>query len=69
MRKPGEMLKRWRLQRGLSQEDLAKNLGVNRSTICRLEKGNGGPSVHTAYAIAKASEQGVPVEAWKRVMR
>ena len=64
MRKPGEMLKRWRLQRGWSQEDVAGKIKSNRSTVCRLEKGNGGPSAAVAYRLAVLTEGAVPVMAW-----
>lgn len=57
-------MKRWRMQKGMSQEDVARNLGVNRSTVCRLEKGHGGPNVHTAHAISVMTEGSVPVMAW-----
>ena len=37
---------------GLTQEDLATELGVSRQTIISLEKGRYNPSIYLAYAIA-----------------
>lgn len=63
-RKPSEMLKRWRLQGGLSQEAAGKAFKCNKSTVCRLEKGYGGPTAITAYHIAQATKGAIPVMAW-----
>jgi transcriptional regulator with XRE-family HTH domain len=38
--KISELIKNRRKELGLSMEDVAKNVGVNRSTICRWESGD-----------------------------
>jgi putative transcriptional regulator len=42
-----------RLARGITQEELAENVGVTRQTIIAIEKGNYSPSVFLALRIAK----------------
>jgi putative transcriptional regulator len=41
-----------RLQRGLTQEELADLVGVSRQTIISIEKGNYVPSLELAFALA-----------------
>ena len=47
-------LARWRLVRGLTQEQLAGNSGVGRITIARIEGSGGDPRVVTAHRLAAA---------------
>lgn len=42
-----------RKERGIRQEDLAKELEVSRQTISSLEKGRYNPSIQLAFKIAK----------------
>jgi len=42
-----------RNQKGIRQEELAKQLGVSRQTISSLENGRYNPSILLAYKIAK----------------
>ena len=42
-----------RNQKGIRQEDLAKEMGVSRQTISSLENGRYNPSITLAYKIAK----------------
>lgn len=49
-----------RAERGITQETLAKEVGVSRQTIVAIEKGNYEPSVVLAMKIAKFFKQ--PVE-------
>lgn len=42
-----------RTERGITQEELALDLGVNRGTILAIEKGTFNPSLKLAFAIAK----------------
>lgn len=42
-----------RTKKGLTQEELAKEVGVTRQTIIAIEKGNYTPSVLLAIRIAK----------------
>lgn len=46
-------LSKHRVSKNLTQEELAKVLGVTRQTIIALEKGNYTPSVLLALKIAK----------------
>jgi DNA-binding XRE family transcriptional regulator len=39
----GERIKKWRLERGLFQVDLAKRIGVSEMTIVNWEKGRTKP--------------------------
>ena len=41
-----------RLAEGLSQQELAERCGMRPSNLCRLENGNGNPSVATLSRIA-----------------
>lgn len=42
-----------RKERGIRQDELAKNMGVSRQTISSLENGRYNPSIILAYKIAK----------------
>jgi putative transcriptional regulator len=47
-------IKELRARYDLTQEDLAKKIGVRRETILFIEKGNYNPSIKLAHDIAKA---------------
>jgi putative transcriptional regulator len=47
-------VKEYREQKGLSQEALARNLGVSRQTVVNIERGSSEPKVLLAIAIAAA---------------
>jgi putative transcriptional regulator len=47
-------IKELRARHNLTQEDLAKKVGVRRETILYLEKGKYNPSLKLAYDVAKA---------------
>jgi len=49
-------IKELRARYDLTQEDLAKKVGVRRETIVFLEKGKYNPSLKLAYDIAKTLE-------------
>ena len=42
-----------RNERGIRQEDLARQMGVSRQTISSLENGRYNPSILLAYKIAR----------------
>ncbi len=46
-------IKEFRAKYSLTQEDLAKKVGVRRETIVFLEKGKYNPSLELAHKIAK----------------
>ena len=46
-------IKEYRARYNLTQEDLAKKVGVRRETIVFLEKGKYNPSLSLAYAVAQ----------------
>ncbi len=45
----GERLKNYRLQKGLSQENIATSLGKNKTTVSRYEKGALLPEIGRAH--------------------
>ena len=47
-------IKEYRAKRGLTQEELARKVGVRRETIIFLEKGKYNPSLKLAHDVAKA---------------
>ncbi|MGG1329760.1 helix-turn-helix transcriptional regulator [Bacillus tropicus] len=47
-------IKEYRAKLNMTQEDLAKSVGVRRETISHLEKGKYNPSLQLAYDIEKA---------------
>ena len=51
----GSSLEAWRKLRGLTQAQLASRAGLNRDTIVRLEKGEGGVSVRDVDGIVSRS--------------
>lgn len=53
-------LKTYRVLKGLTQEQLADQVGVRRETIARLEKAQYNPSLKLAVDISRAV--GVPIE-------
>jgi len=47
-------IKEFRARYDLTQEDLARKVGVRRETIVFLEKGKYNPSLFLAHSVAKA---------------
>ncbi|MDM5371224.1 helix-turn-helix transcriptional regulator [Bacillus bombysepticus] len=47
-------IKEYRAKLNMTQEDLAKSVGVHRETISHLEKGKYNPSLQLAHDVAKA---------------
>lgn len=52
----GEVLKKYRLQAGLSQEALAKRAKMHTMTISYYEVGRRKPTIHTLFILARALE-------------
>lgn len=53
-------LKKYRLQKDMTQEQLANAVGVRRETIMRLEKAQYNPSLKLAIEISRVVE--TPIE-------
>ncbi|MFC1629715.1 helix-turn-helix transcriptional regulator [Patescibacteria group bacterium] len=47
-------IKEFRAKFNMTQEDLARKVGVRRETIVFLEKGKYNPSLNLAYGVSKA---------------
>ena len=45
----GERIRNYRIQKGLSQENIATSLGKNKATVSRYEKGEILPDVRQTY--------------------
>jgi len=60
MESVSNMVQKLRMNRGLTQEELAQKAGVSRQTVIAIEKGNYTPSVLLALKIARLFK--VPVE-------
>jgi transcriptional regulator with XRE-family HTH domain len=54
MVKIGDSLKRWRAERGISQQDLADKSGVGYASIARIETGRQDPTVGMLERLAVA---------------
>ena len=52
-------IKEFRARHCLTQEDLAKKVGVRRETIVFLEKGKYNPSLKLAHDVAKALQASI----------
>lgn len=48
----GQIVRKLRLKRGLSQEELADRCGLHRNAIGLLERGERMPSIETIFGIA-----------------
>lgn len=52
--KLGENLKRIRVEKGISQSDIAKSLEVSRGFVSNIENGKTNPTLATISKLAKA---------------
>lgn len=52
----GQSVRRWRIERGLSQEDLALEAGMKRSYLSDLERGTRNPTIRALGRLATALE-------------
>ena len=52
-------IKEFRARHDLTQEDLAKQVGVRRETILFIEKGKYNPSLKLAYLIAQTLQSSI----------
>ena len=53
-KKLGDNLKRIRTDKGLSQADIAKSLGVSRGFVSNIENGKRNPTLSTISRLAEA---------------
>lgn len=53
LRETGDGLAAWRKLQGLTQAQLADRAGVNRKTVMRLERGDGGVSTENLYRVLR----------------
>lgn len=56
----GKNLKRIRTEKGLTQGDIVRSLGVSRSFVSNIESGKTNPTLATIAKLAKALN--VPIE-------
>ena len=63
----GASLKRLRMERGLSQEELARRLGTSKQAISRYENGARVPKISTVSEEEVFSVPGVERPRWQRV--
>jgi transcriptional regulator with XRE-family HTH domain len=49
----GDIIKRWRRVKGISQEELALSSRIDRSFISELERNQSSPSIFTVLKLAK----------------
>jgi transcriptional regulator with XRE-family HTH domain len=56
----GHRLRKLRLERGLTQTDLAVHLGMDRSFLSDLERGKREPCLRTLEIIAQGFEVTIP---------
>ena len=56
----GKSLKFYRLEAGLTQEDLAEKVGIHPTYVGKLEGGKNNPSVMTIYKITRALKVKLP---------
>ena len=52
-------IKEFRARHGLTQEDLARKVGVRRETIVFLERGKYNPSLLLAFKVARVLKVGI----------
>ena len=48
----GERIRHWRRRRAMSQDDVARDIGITQATLSNYELGKRDPSISTLLAIA-----------------
>lgn len=59
----GELIACARKEKGWTQEELGRRIGVNRMTVVRIEKG--APEVATGWYLTAAWLLGLPILTWQ----
>jgi len=54
-------IKQLRVDHDITQEELARRVGVRRETIVFLEQGKYNPSLKLAHSVAKALKTTIPI--------
>lgn len=57
----GKRLRKLRIDKGLSQEELSKEVGLDRTYVGKIERGEKSPSLKTIEKIAKKLD----TEVWR----
>jgi DNA-binding XRE family transcriptional regulator len=57
-----ELLMSWRHRRDVTQETLARRVGVAQGTLCSWERGSRRPRIQLALKLEEIT--GIPVRAW-----
>lgn len=58
-------VKKYRLEKKMTQEELAKRVGVTRQTIGLIEQGEYNPSINLCISICKALEKKLDELFWE----
>jgi transcriptional regulator with XRE-family HTH domain len=64
MTRAGELLRGWRLGKGLTQTDAARRLKISQACLSDYERGMKSPDVVRALEIARRTRGAVPVGSW-----
>jgi len=62
-------LEAWLKKEKISQSELARQLGVDTTIVCKWLMGLRRPNVDNALAIERLTRSEVPVESWQRRRR
>ncbi len=62
-----EMIIRRRIERGLSQKELAEKIGTKQSAISRLESGNYNPSISFLQKVGEALNAKLKISLAKKI--
>lgn len=53
-----DLILRWRAHSGINQAELARRIGISRSSLCDIENRNNNPSPSTLDALAREFSSG-----------
>lgn len=58
------LLRKWRAERGLSQVEAARILGIPQNRVSHYETGQRGPGLPIAFRIERNSGGAIPASSW-----
>ena len=61
-----DSLRNYRLDRGLSQKELAEETGLNQQSVARIETGQVSPTLVTIFKIVAALELEITIDSRKK---